>query len=507
MGCATDKNCVVSIQKVHSIYGGKAPISSHPIPSKPASMTKKSAKRRKHSEDKETKWTKKICRTRSAAGEEEETITLNLRKADTVIGVSIVSPAKRKSVSRRLPSANEAADSSGREATSVLQGATCSSTHGKPSRSRKSRRTADGGGSLYPSQVELPRKKRHQKEHDTQTAVKNTRRCKSVGEGVKKCLQGRLDLVTPAIPTEDVGIENSAATTTIVVEPGPSTLPCVAGPSTLPCIAGPSTLPCIAGPSTVVASPLSLVPVEVARTETKTVQENNELYSRAECNGTFSFPEAGAVSVDAGGLQVGPLTQETKATPEIEVGEFPAEEVAEVPDPIEPAHVQVADAAVLMEDDTHQEGQTYTEEFSLNPDPKKKTGKQKKATATASTPAREETSSRTTPALKPCQLTVATCLENLKRAKERSRSPSPLPPASPTMASPRTRPPRPSLPRQTTSMAALRLVPIPNDTSQSKAGVTSPEEVTRSLDSLLSQLPADEVAKYFSRKANVRIRV
>lgn len=83
VGSKNDETCVLRVKEVDMFYRGAATVAADPV----MIENKASKKRRKHSEQKSTSWKKKIHRTRSAAGEEEETITMYLRKADTVIDV------------------------------------------------------------------------------------------------------------------------------------------------------------------------------------------------------------------------------------------------------------------------------------------------------------------------------------------------------------------------------------------------------------------------------------
>lgn len=121
VGCADDDNCILRVKEVDSLYRGEAPKQTTPVESEPRSVREKSKKKRKQREEQQGLWKKKIHRTRTAAGEEEETITLNLRKADTIIDVSIKSPVKRKSKSRQMTSVTKATLSTERQSTSSMQ--------------------------------------------------------------------------------------------------------------------------------------------------------------------------------------------------------------------------------------------------------------------------------------------------------------------------------------------------------------------------------------------------
>lgn len=63
---------------------------------------KATRKRRKHGDQKQPTWRSKIQRKTTGEGEDEQTISMYLRKADTVIDVSIKSPVKKKHASKRL---------------------------------------------------------------------------------------------------------------------------------------------------------------------------------------------------------------------------------------------------------------------------------------------------------------------------------------------------------------------------------------------------------------------
>lgn len=493
IGSDVEKNCVLRVKKIQSLYQGKAQDASAPEREEPVAVTRKGKGKRRHREEKETAWTKKVHRTRSSVGEEEETITLNLRKADTVIDVSIKSPVKRKKSSRRHRSGTNASNVTGRQRSSQLQGMTSSSTHAKEGKSPKSAPTSIGGGTVMLSQGDEAGQEGDGEGQETTTMLASPRRSNAKGEGVKKCLHGALDIVPTATMLQDTGKEVQVPTTSVVVESGLSPVEIGVGPSTAE-LGGQSKLDIGVGLCSQNLSPVSLVASEVGRSA-----------EMANSNVTpFSFPNAIVESVDAGQHEVA-VNADATQTFQLEVQEFPAEDRSEAPH--EEGSPEVPHP---VRRDEHEEQVINTEEISLNPNRMRSKSKAQMTTATDVPDAAGEVTSPKSPvmqqALKPCQLTVAACLKNIRDAKERSRSPSPLPPQSPPMASPRMRPPRPTVCRQQAALPAMKLVPVLNGSKEVEVWGTSPEDVKRSLDTLLNQLLAEEVAKYFSRKAQVSFR-
>lgn len=109
VGHSDDDNIVMRVKNVDEVYRGEsaelnAAVPSLTIHSQTAQLNKKPKNRRKRTDQTSTLTArKKVKRTRTARGEEEETITLNLRKSDTTIDVVVKSPVKkRKTMSRRL---------------------------------------------------------------------------------------------------------------------------------------------------------------------------------------------------------------------------------------------------------------------------------------------------------------------------------------------------------------------------------------------------------------------
>lgn len=83
------------MKEIDLLYRGEAPQAFEHIIEEAVVVNKTSRKRRKHGEHNKPKWTKRTYPAPGRAGDrEEETISMYLKKADTVIDISIKSPLK-----------------------------------------------------------------------------------------------------------------------------------------------------------------------------------------------------------------------------------------------------------------------------------------------------------------------------------------------------------------------------------------------------------------------------
>lgn len=153
--------------------------------------------------------------------------------------------------------------------------------------------------------------------------------------------------------------------------------------------------------------------------------------------------------------------------------------------------------------DVAEEANENVRDVSHNPKSRKKnsTGK---ATTAANTRTPDGTI-RKSPATRPrCQITVPDSVEENRQAEELLRTPAPLQ-QSPTLNNTASLPPRHGGPRKPASPKALKLVAVRTDNTSNVVRTNSPQDLTKSLDTFLSQLPQDHQEEYLRKKALVSI--
>lgn len=128
VSCEKDNNCVLKVKEVDKFYRDEDnPVAEHMNPE--GRLQKKATKKRKrHEEKKQPEFTQKVQHTMRCSGDEEETILMHLRRADTVIDVTIKSPVKKKKSLKRLSAATKSTDSKTRRHEGSLLGRCASAT-------------------------------------------------------------------------------------------------------------------------------------------------------------------------------------------------------------------------------------------------------------------------------------------------------------------------------------------------------------------------------------------
>lgn len=134
-----DNNSVLKVKEVDKFYEEEAHPEAKHVNREGQADNKATKKRKRHAETKNCEFSKKIQRTRTSGGDEEETILMHLRRVDTVIDVSIKSPVKKKTSSKRLSTAT-------RHQQEKSQGGSSASATKRLSQKTRSTRIRENGG-------------------------------------------------------------------------------------------------------------------------------------------------------------------------------------------------------------------------------------------------------------------------------------------------------------------------------------------------------------------------